>query len=81
MALKCSIFFVKCQWHLVGSIGVNVGASGSILRILWKRVGELWHLTWFRFGAIFLSSFRMGVKRVRVSEPFLMKKTEGGVED
>lgn len=36
------------------------------------------HLTWFRFGAIFLGSFRMGVKRVRVSEPFLMKKTEGG---
>ena len=78
MAFKCSIFLVKCQWHLAGSIGVNLGASCSILRIFWKRVDELWHLTWFRFGAIFLGSFRMGVKRVRVSEPFLMKKTEGG---
>lgn len=25
MVLKCSIFFVKCQWHLVGLIGVNLG--------------------------------------------------------
>ena len=25
MAFKCSIFLVKCQWHLVGSIGVNLG--------------------------------------------------------
>ena len=25
MALKCSIFLVKCQRNLVGPIGVNVG--------------------------------------------------------